>query len=242
MREIWHLNPEWGRGSLLCLPWRCTNVWKKCFSSWNLPVQWNTISIFSSGVIQREGDLVTLCESSGDNLKNGFTSSECPSQAGAVESCSRTLESPAGSHWPPQPGAVNKSRASFPHFHPSLNSFVKMGGELPWGEELHPGRDAPCSGHHSWLQQCQSWQWSSSWTIQAWSSPLISVFARLEPACPFPILHVAFPGLWPGKTGAEGRAWNHLPSVHQHWWLSQPTLSLGGTPGGLAGTQFCCAH
>lgn len=68
----------------------------------------------------------------------------------------------------------------------------------------------------------------------------------MEPACPFPILHVAFPGLWPGKTGAEGRVWNHLPSVQQHWSLSQ------GWPGsrrasvalleGLAGTQSCRAH
>lgn len=51
---------------------------------------------------------MTLCESRGDNLKNDFSSSECSSWAGAVESCSRTLKSPAASHRPPQPGAVHK--------------------------------------------------------------------------------------------------------------------------------------
>lgn len=78
------------------------------------------------------------------------------------------------------------------------------------------------------------------------SPPRFGVCSLGEPGCPFLVLRVSFPGLWPGKMGTEGCAWINLPSVQQLWWLSQGWPSshraLVALLEGLAGTQSCCAH
>jgi len=114
-------------------------------------------------------------------------------------SCSRTLTSPAASRRWLHPGRMHET-VQLPHFPPCFPSLVSFCKGLLLGSLLSCSGDAgganPDSRAAAELLKLGAFPFSFR-CLLAW--------ARLsESASPFPILHVAFPGLWPGKQERRG--------------------------------------